>query len=200
MHARTHARTIFASVGVSISLVAAIATVFALAGGLLAFHAWPIARPEAPEASLEVAAPLREPAVVLPARRAAAPRAASRRVVALTRVPVRPAGRVTTRGTGPRVAAAPSPTRPATGSRPAPASPPPRVTPPHVPSLGPVVAPVVTPAASAVAGTAAGASSTLAGVGTAVPVLAPVTTLAGGAVAGAGTAVGGLLNRLAGAR
>lgn len=202
MHARAQRRMIFAGVGVSGSLVAAVAAVFALAGGILSFNSWPVARPAAPEASLNVAAPVRSAAakplaLATPVRtaRAARPtvrpqRSAPSRARVTSPKPATPA-------TPPAAPGGATPTAPAAApatATPTAASPSASPTPlnPVRSSLGSVAAPV----AGAVAGTTGATAQTVDDLGAAVPPLAPVTSTLGAGVAGTGQAAAGLLGAL----
>lgn len=199
MHAPAQTRTMFAGLGVSGSLLGAVAAVVALTSGILSFHAWPVAPPTAPEAALDIAAPARvasRPLALAPVRgsRAARTRPSAVATRPITRTPVRsPTAAPETRTPAARPAPVPTPApRPAAP----PASPAPAVSPPAAVSR---VRSVVDAAAGAVAETTAGAATTVGSLGakTAPPVASVTSTVAAG-VAGTGQAVAGLLKGLGG--
>lgn len=182
MRAAAHVQTVYAGLGVTGSLVAAIGAMFLVASGVLAFDRWPDGGGPLPEQALEVAAA---------AERAAAAPA----VVALPAAVRISAGRAGASRAADGAAAA----TPGRAARPA-AQPAPR-DPASAPPASPVVAgatDVAAPSgesslADAVASSTGATADAVRSFGTEVPLTAPVVDLVARAVDGAGAAMSGLL-------
>src|SRR3954454_13374453 len=146
MLASRHARGLLAGMGVTGSLLAAVAAGFALTGGVLGFNSWPTAGRTAPARALRVVAPAPQTAPAAPLALPTVLRAVPAPVVApLLTTPnaARPApgtAPVERRRSTTRVpAAATTPAPAATGTAPGPPANPA----PAAPSQGPLATPVV---------------------------------------------------------
>jgi hypothetical protein len=181
MLGRAQGHTIVAGAGVSVSLLAAVATVVALVAGVLGFNAWPSAAQSGADSALSVPpAALHAPALrplVLPVAGAARAGRAGRTARLVS------AGRARSHGStgGP---ATPADHGSSTTPTPAP-------TPPAHTLGGPLA-----PAGKAVMSGADTAAGTLGSAGGKVTPAAPVLTTVAGAVTGTGQAVAGVVSRL----
>jgi hypothetical protein len=187
MLAGAHARTIFAGLGVTGSLIGAIGAVFALTGGVLAFTGWPDAPAPRSQPALQVAAtaagsvgharaaaPLQLPAA--PARRVAARTAPAHHGSA-----ARPGRTADTGTTQPTSGTSVTPATGAPGTAPTPTSP---------------AAPAPTSSASGLERTTNATANAVRQVGTLVPLLSPVTSSVADTVARAGHLLGPTLQGL----
>jgi hypothetical protein len=182
MLGRAQGHTIVAGTGVSVSLLAAVATVVALVAGILGFNAWPGAARSGADGALSVLpAAVHGPAIrplALPAPAGSARAGRAGRAARL--VPAGRPGRRAARG-GPA-----TPADRGSSTSPAPASTTPART------MGGALA----PAGKAVISGADTAAGTLGSAGGQVTPAAPVLTTVAGAVTGTGQAVAGVVSRL----